>query len=487
VRRRFRAALALAALTPVVAATPVAQHEAQAQGTDPVTWNALAKAINATLRQALERQGVEGPVIEATIARASEFLAGQIALFGGTGAATATWALLLADMLPQGTEYANGMSNGGGAGGSWDVGCLITWSLDAAGNLIIPSMPVVGSGPIVANASVWRNGQVITGEAASTYYIADSSIGQRTYQLHRKNLSLGNDARNYLGFWKQASDSGSSNSFEARGVAYRTATGALVNAGVFTTNARQMDYIIGSSTPERKPCPESEVSAEDIDFYAYGPLDGLSNCLFYMKNTQAVHPSGYAINKKTTVPAAQIVNFPTNVPYLNHCRLSDELIRRIAEYAWQGAAAKPGYDGAPVGEVLPEDVRHDGEAPDVEDLGGKPAQGLPTTPPTNPVEPTDPVDPNNPTDPGEAPPYDPTVTNPELVAPEIDWWPDLPTVSLNVGTATCPIYNIDVPAPFSWALVLDSHCPLIEDNRALISTIMLLMFSLGGILIVLRA
>jgi hypothetical protein len=71
-----------------------------------------------------------------------------------------------------------------------------------------------------------------------------------------------------------------------------------------------------------------------------------------------------------------------------------------------------------------------------------------------------------------------------IVQPFLDLWPELRNADFSLGTGECPAVTLAV---FGAEQTMDSHCVLLEANRASIGLAMLLAWSILSLVIVLRA
>lgn len=449
----------------------------------------LARAIEATVRQAMARNGYDAsdPLVGITVAAVSDGAAAAIQAVGGSGWAAATYGLLLGDLLPEGHQLGKPGSGGGGATGTWGDVCDFDLKFDVDGNLIIPAAPLMPSLGTVLDEPAY--GADVTVGGVYTPFLADNPQGAALWWAHLMNSRNGWSPEQYLGVWRETPNSS--------GATYHFSHPSFVGPGGNTISNPQTLVGVGLSGvyktiwsnggQDMVNCPESPQTGGDFHFY----LEGVSStrytdCIWYAPETD-LSPTGYVYPRNVIWPRVYLSEFPVGaVGALSACALDDALIAELAEGLWEKAAEKAGYSGAPPVDVASTDVRHGGQEPLVSDLAEKPAEGLPG----DTTEGTEPPDygegPEEPPVGGEGPDYDPTVSVPDPVAADIDWWPDLPTIELDFGSPACPTYPL-VISDWGWDLVVDSHCQLIEDNRAMIGSIMMLLFSVGGVLIVLRA
>lgn len=410
---------------------------------------------------------------------------------GAGGCSGANW-LCVAKALPLqfGSPFSidGGDFGGGGASGSWDL-CDFPWTFDASGNLLIPSQ-AEGAGPLNLGQQAYSIvGQTSTWAAAGDNYSsgtrnASSRLGLGSYHVHARNKLERNlpDPRHWygIGFWS----SGSGEGWRACSQAYYNEQGTLVGRSCIWSNvtgpsAALWGYTTGGNlntgTPH-KPCPMGSAGGADTYYYA----SGYGNwCVAYVKN-DSLGAAGFQLSTVFPVPFSEYSTgiIPTRYTHIAGCRVSIDWIRQIA----QGLLQKV---GSPV-TVDPEDVRTGGLDPSITDASQPAVLPPPQDDPTVPTpEPTPGATPT-PTPTPSSPIYDPSVSNPDPQSPLVDWLPDIPSFSFSLPAAECPTYNISVPE-FGWNLTLNSHCPLIEQNRAAIGAIMLLIWGATAAFIILRA
>lgn len=376
--------------------------------------------------------------------------------------------------------YGGGASGGGGATGSWDdpwQAACEEWkfSLDAEGNLIVPSIRFPPGKAMQKGQGIWRvpSGFNLAG--------AQTPMAMPLWWSHLVNGSRGSDQRNWRGVWKIVWLNGTP-TFHAASQSYYNPAGALVQRTTATTVWNSTGY---GNFSANKNCPETTGSG-DFHFYASSSTNNtqqFDTCTWYVPNN-SLGVGGYRYPDRVAITVGQFAEYIEGFHSLAACPIDPEFIRKVADYIYKQTTYDPGYDGPPYEPVIREDVMHDGQPPRVKDL---------TEPPTTLPEKSETREPPPSPPPGgggssNTPDYThPTFISPSLTAPSIDWWPTLPTISLNFGTPTCPTYPINVGEPFNWNLLLEAHCPLIEANKAMISVIMLLVFGGWALVIVLRA
>lgn len=220
-------------------------------------------------------------------------------------------------------------------------------------------------------------------------------------------------------------------------------------------------------------------------------------------------PIENVVEDKTGVtPQEAIDNLPEEV--LDE-ELNPEIIAALANRAWQQAATDPNYDGLPfpqsnpltAADALPWIKANPDLAPTVRDfVSPNPTTNSSSNPwslPANPASPAPtPAQPNqdtvnpgagNPTtnlgpDPGiGAPTLEAIPTAQQIAQPILDMMPDLRGYTPSSHTGECPRPTIELYGTH----VLDAHCILIDDNKAIIQGAMLLAWALIALFIVLSA
>lgn len=392
---------------------------------------------------------------------------------------------------------AGGSSGGGGATGSWNEEgsnpCdKYRFRIDQAGNFVLPTIPLSPGkelNPYAEQASIGPPGTPLWRISTNGDNYADSPQAVALWYIHQLNKAV--PVERWSGVYATApyDSNGPTLSFQVSSKSYWDGTAWALNAngppppanyglstGVFP-NWRQHPQAYNGYAD---PCPK-QGNGGTFNYY----IHPIATCVMYSPN-YSISPSGYYYPTEVAIPIATALGLTTQSASTLACELNPEALRLLANELWKRAAAKPGYNGIPHSEVKPEDVRNNGEQPRIEEMKAVP---------TLPAAPSSPAPSSTPTPSGGSP--TPTATTeaapppqsslPDLVAPEIDWWPELPSIELSLGSPACPTYPIDVPPPFDWHVVLDSHCGLIEQNRALIAAIMLLVWTASAAVIVLRS
>lgn len=460
------------------------------QSTSPGKTSSLGAAIGNTITNAAERfcannpanPGCTASALQATVTKAAAQVLGLKNQDCPNTTVGCSWLHVMKNLLiPTGSVIGGGQWGGGGASGDWgEADCPeFGYNFDAQDNLIVPSVKLATSGPMPVDRVYYNNVDVISGGAIWNVW-ASKADATSLWAVHRVNLTRARYHDNWYGCYAK----NSWNRWECANVAHYNGTTLVARS---TMNPQEPSQNFMHAQYWRNGCPQGGQASGDFHFYYEFLSTDTMSCIWYTPNYQ-LSPSGYAYSPRTTIPASDVAIFPKRpagakpYPHLSNCRLAKPLIRALADKLYKKASEQPGYDGTPYEEVTNEDVETGGDQPTVDDLK-EPQIPADLGDPTPYAEPTPTPTPT----PSDGPDYShvPIGAN-EPVAPEIDWWPDLPTVSLSFGSPACPTYDMSVPQ-FGWVATLDSHCPLIESNRALIATICMLMFSVGSILIVLRA
>lgn len=194
-------------------------------------------------------------------------------------------------------------------------------------------------------------------------------------------------------------------------------------------------------------------------------------------------------------------------------QLNPAIVAALANQAWKDAASQPGYDGLPYpqsnpissAEVASWMAQNPSYAPTVGDfVAPNPTTTANPTPWALPLNPTSTTTspattPNaNTTNPAAANPLqnlgvDPAIGSPTLedtptaqmiLQPILSLLPDLRAYNPSMSIGTCPKPTLSL---FGETQTFESHCTILEDNRAAIHAAMLLAFTLLALFIVLSA
>lgn len=368
---------------------------------------------------------------------------------------------------------------GGGAGdyggggshvvGSWGGCDAVDYNMDAEGNLILPAMTLPDPVPYAFGRSMYLAESTSWTQTATPW--SAIKVG-----LHLYNGTM-NDSRQKV----------------APMYASQYCSGALCSYTVVASRAAYWNGTTRVSAFYRSSTTNINASAWQTNLTAYGSPpppdyvceDGIGMGQYNQVWKACIRPpSAWDIPQKGVLAPSALKAWAQGSDQ-SFCPISDELIRQLADLAYKKACAD-GTCEAPYSPIEKEDVRNGGQKPTIRDTANvetlpnkNAAADTPTTTPTPTPTPT--TGPDY-TDPGTTAP---TTTSPEassIIDAAFDW--DFPSVEINIPTGTCPIYTADF---FGHALTLDSHCPFIDTNRAIISAMMILMFTIASAFIVLRA
>ena len=391
---------------------------------------------------------------------------------------------------------ANPLKGDYGGGGSTGTDWCTNFNphSDADGRVVVPSIPLAGGGGIVkgtgkpAYAATFYMPNLTNSNNEAIY--SSNQTGPALRAFHLRNTQTGDsDHRRWTGVYKISGSPGatSTTSFYGASQSYYNAQGQKVGIRYDTFHVGHTpNYNFNS-------CPE-DASGGDADFYKHqntgaGHLNG--PCVGYLKN-DALGVGGYAYPESVAIPVSEVNNYVysiktwRSVSGSNSCVLTPEAIKKGAQAIIDRACAA---GNLPCVTVDDDDVVTGGEEPGPGDIyeEAEIEDGVPTRPggedPGDPPPPdTGPFDPDAP-DAGESW-ADPGIDLPTLDTPSIDFpdWFELPEFSW--GAPTCPVWSADF---FGETVTLDQHCPLIDQNAALISALMIVAFSIGSAIIVLRA
>lgn len=464
----------------------------------------IGVSVKATVLAALTSSGISpGSAIGlATIQAIQAEIEADAAAAAAGNANPFSWWGTIRNWLQPGQSIGGFGGGGGGYGGGgasdqggWDAPdyCSFDFRLDADGGLIVPAtMPPVGTAMTVGSAPnnlkpgpQYTHG---TNYGLSNSILASSTGAVATWAAHNENQRSGSTQAYWAGLQKVTA---AGSYFFYRPASY-TASGAKITRKLVLLSATQTAFYFGPAdyqgARKSNSCPDTATGGGNFHFYGHGTgqsADGFVGCTWYAPNS-GLGLGGYALSSITVWPNNEIKNFPTDAPeQLRNCKLSPALIKAIVDRAWRKAAQKPGYEGAPPPDNF--DPKTGGQDPKVDDLKDDPREPLPEV-----VNPTDPwtADPNTPPSGGTTiinppPSYEdaPASSAPQLDTPDWKWWPELPTISVPTSS-TCPTYSFEA---FERTFTLNSHCQLVEDNRALISVLMVVLFSFAALRVALSA
>ena len=372
--------------------------------------------------------------------------------------------------------YAGQGEGGGGAGSTgpdWEEpSCDENYILDPAGNMIVPAMTLPEPAPYKYGQQLWQadtNAKLRTNNVWSAIKV----------NFHMTNNPLEEHLRFAPVYAYQFCQSASCiYSVMGSRPAY-FGPNATVVAG------RSQSFGVGIM-PSATAWSQVRPGWGDPPPLDYECPDGIGQGDFNQHWKACIKgPSFWAIPTHGIITATQIKAWTQGSP-MAHCRLSDEFIRFLADVAYKNACADGTCD-APYSRVEKEDVRNGGQNPTVRDTGNVtnlPSPNNEGTPMPQPTDtPTDtPTQGPDWTDPGTAAPNPQSPTAQSIVDKAWDW--GFPSITINLGSASCPTYTAQF---YTYNLTLDSHCPFIEQNRAAISALMILLFTIAAGIIVLRA
>lgn len=392
-----------------------------------------------------------------------------------------------------------GSFGGGGATGSWDsphqLHCS-QWKLafDAAGNLVVPSIQFPPGEALTIGGDIYR----LTTAGLKG---ANSPGAAALWWRHNMNEQYGSDQRRWLGVWLVTTTNGT-NTYNAANQAVYDAAGALQSRITASTVFTSSGYNINNGI--NKNCPEQQGAGGDFHFYigsSTNNIEQMDTCTWYAPQGESgLGSNGYRYPDTVAIPVASFDSYVNNFPAIAACPLDPAMIARVADILYKRASEKPGYDGPPrdpSDPVRKEDVctEQDPRGKDLaENPSTLPAPNPDCTPPKATGTPTPTPTPTSTPGGGIDLGPDPGVGSPDLgeaptglMDPIFDWLPDLPSITLNTGAAQCPTWEAQpYPGP-EWHLVVDAHCPFIEDNRAAIGALMIVVFTLGAAAIIIRA
>ncbi|MFT4055623.1 MAG: hypothetical protein QM681_14050 [Novosphingobium sp.] len=360
---------------------------------------------------------------------------------------------------------------GGGAGvalGWAEPSCDQNYLLDPAGNLIVPAMGL---------PDPWKYvyGQTLFQATTDTLLRTNNQWTALKVKLHMENNPLAEHLR-YAPVYATQFCASSACTYTVYGsrLAYFGPNGTVVagqskafSVGILPNSiAWSQNVSYGDPPPQDYECTNGIGAGANNQHW--------KSCL--------AAPGAWSIPTHGMVGAANIRAWSEGSA-MAHCKVSEEFIRMIADAAYK-AACNDGSCGAPYSKVEPEDVRNGGQSPTIRDtanVGNLPdsnTEGQPVTDPSDTPSETGP----DWTDPGTQAPNPQSPTAQSIFDKAWDW--GFPEIEINLGSASCPTYTAQF---YTYTLTLDSHCPFIEQNRAAISALMILLFTIACGIIVLRA
>lgn len=390
------------------------------------------------------------------------------------------------------TPYSGGGSfGGGGAGGSWtdsrNAPCAdFVYHLDQLGRLYIPTMPLQ---PGVSFTKTTPKTQAFSVYGYTNHtFTATSTEAAALWTMHLMNKSL-YPKPVWMGPW---------GTHVLNGVLFvdhcqpKEYIGSSLQGGPCSAigDFNQDPYYGGSFGTD---CPPGGTASGTFDFYGDDYNGGQTwTCIEYSPNPQ-IGKEGYAMPQETVIPAGMEKHFPNGLgSWVKACNISPELIRQITDKLMDEVAANGGHaKGSPVSS---DEVRSGGFDPQLADLDASPSvpQSSSNSPPPGGGTQNPP-----PTTGGEGCEFtagcddpgvtasDPTApTDSSVMDPVLNWFPSIPSLSLNISGATCPTWTAH---PFTWTLTMDKQCEFAEQNRAAIGALMTVVWAIGAAVIILRA
>lgn len=469
-RKRLLVAVAALCLLPVAATAAPTDCSTGATG-GQCKPTSIGQAINATISQ------MTGQPIDPY----ANFFA---TVFDNSGMNSwLNWAMNNIPGFAQAFKGGGGSFGGTGASGSWtandELCAKVNLRYDASANIIIPTIPLAPAlgVPLIKGGPAHGSGSLVEGA-----YQSGTNQGHALWWAHKVNIAYG-DKRDWRGVWKITSSGGATPHpiYHMRNSSYwKTAT----QRNAVLQGQPTVVQGIWENSSRSEACPFGGQAGGNMSHHGYMQSSYPPVCVNYIPN-YALGPTGYAYPEEVSITFAQVPEWLASSPY-GKCAVAKAALAMIIQTAWQKASEQPGYNGPAPQPVTPEDVVAP-EQPTGEDMADPPAMPTANGDPPAPL-PDDPAPTPTPTPtPTGGTTYDPSVNLGDPTAPEIDWWPDLPTIEVDLGSPSCPTYSLNLVGWWDEPFILDSHCPLIEQNRAAISVLMLAMFGMMSFFIVLRA
>lgn len=482
---------------------------AHAQSSD----DKFIEAVRATAVQDLKRRGYipYDPDAGALATLYAQFQAGltpavtdacNAMLGSAANTAACTLGTVLLYYLPEGSAWLGQGSDfaGGGSNGGYDFDyCNFSFRKDADGNIVIPAAPLSGGGPMDklkrpagapgGAAPEYWNALCVGSGCGSGKYVADTSEAVALYVIHLFNSgAFGGDTKRYVGL-AYITGAGSNNiGYVFNRPSYYTGAGAKVAVEQRTVPTGKYP---NPWTTTNINCPQMEVTGGDFHFYGTGTgINDYNGCVHFVPGKGGT-TSGYAVGQVAYVGKANVHQFlgGTNEA-LKNCRVSIAAIAQMADEVIKRMTNAPPYEKVPTSSVR---VPSTGD-PTLRSLNKDARDGFPASTPPGTQEPTPYPTPTGTPGTGGTTNINVTVdlgqpgtetpkTDSQLAPPDFGWWPTPP--SLSIGTSSqCPTYQFEA---FGETYVVDVHCMFIEQNRAFISAIMILIFALVAGRIVMEA
>ncbi|PHK28012.1 hypothetical protein VF14_35405 [Nostoc linckia z18] len=361
-------------------------------------------------------------------------------------------------------------NGGGGAGGTWgDTPCEdLPYTLDFGGNLLVPALNL-------PEPRGYKYGETLWQATTDSLLRLNEPWASIKVKLHMENNPLEASERYAPAYATQyCASSACTFTVHATRSAYYSG-GVLqgmrskaVSVGILPTSiAWNQGTGYGEPPPTDYECPDGiGMGANNQHWKA---------CIR--------PPAMWSIPTMASIVAADLKKWAEGSNSAN-CAVSDEFIRFLADQAYKNACADGSCD-IPYSRVEKEDVKTGGQQPTIKDTGNVGSLPEPNGEAGNPVtQPTETPTQQGPdwTDPGTQAPNPQSPTAQSIFDKAWDW--GFPEIEINLGSAECPIYTAQF---YTYTLTLDSHCPFIEQNRAAISALMILLFTIACGIIVLRA
>lgn len=384
----------------------------------------------------------------------------------------------------------------------------LTWDNDVLDHVKMPSASLAPGTPIIQGQDTY-GGSPGWGAGFAFAAFSDASI---LWEIHHRNLGRPEDqwAACTKVSWLDQSQ-GELDCIAVRPSYVDPVTGNTVPRDQQSVNGQfnpshWLTADVGSGPGDSEPCPEQSGSSGDFDFYTYSssgeanPFNRQDGCTFYAKNL-SLSPNGYAYPTTVSVPISttSMISAVASNPMAVQCRIAPELIRLIADRLFKWTSERSDYTGPVYVPFLLSDVRVGSSDPIGRDLFTAPFPGGAAS--VTAIQPSQGSAPATfvPTGGGGGDPTgddtgypaidiehpvvdDPTFEPPELTLP--DWFPDFDVFEVPEGTGQCPEFGFSA---MGQSYTMPEFCPMVEDYRVLIASIMLVVWSIMSYFVVLRA
>lgn len=379
---------------------------------------------------------------------------------------------------------------------------------------MVPTLPLAWGLPIQQGDETWRQ----TFFSPKAYDTADSFRAAILWGVHHKNI--GKPKAQWCGITE----------VNSQGIHIGSCPGFLDIDGTYkpsdsfvaSVQMNNVHWLNPGNANASKPCPDENGAGGDFHFYAYSSVNGSAgldkqnDCTFYAPNYD-LGPIGYGYPEKAPAAGRNFEDAMRNNPMLAFCRISPQLIQAVAtEIARRVAGVRksaglyqdPDVSLASVRKVgnapliglsideskadddWPETYPSDGSPPDP----GEPPSGYSEPPPPQTGggngQSGDGSDDNPGGGTGDGADIDlshPDVSPGTFAAPDLempDWFAGIADLTVPQASGTCPEFGFEA---FGTNYRVESHCPFIEEHRAFIASIMVVVFSVAGLTIVMRA